>query len=65
MKAPFFGKNMNQIIKTICLVLITLSVIVGVGFYCWDIKEEQEYYKAEEARKAAEEAKYQFEYLKQ
>jgi len=32
-------------IKTICLILITLAVLVGVGFYCWSIwKRYQEKY---------------------
>jgi len=32
-------------IKTICLILITLSVIIGVGFYAWSVHETQEYYR--------------------
>jgi len=33
---------MKEKIKTICLVLITLSLMVYVGFYAWDIWEYQQ-----------------------
>jgi len=34
--------------KTICIVLITLSVIVCAFFYAWDIWKKQRYYRMEE-----------------
>jgi len=39
---------MKEIIKTICLILITLAVLVGIGFYCWSIYQEQSFYKKRE-----------------
>ena len=40
---------MNQLIKTICLILITLAILVGVGFYSWSIfqKNQKEQLKGE------------------
>ena len=32
---------MNQKIKTICLVLITFAILVGIGFYIWATFQEQ------------------------
>ena len=32
---------MKKEIKTICLILITLSLMVYVGFYSWNIYKEQ------------------------
>ena len=35
---------MDEKIKTICLILITVAIIVGTVFYCWEIWKEQKYY---------------------
>ena len=35
---------MNEKIKTICLIFITLAIIIGIGFHCWGIYKEQRYY---------------------
>lgn len=31
---------MNEKLKTICLILITISIMVGTVFYCWDIYKD-------------------------
>ena len=31
---------MNEKLKTICLILITLSIVIASGFYCWSIYKE-------------------------
>jgi hypothetical protein len=38
-------KTMKEKVKIACLVLITIAILVAVGFYCWSIWEEQEYFK--------------------
>jgi len=30
-------------IQTICLILITLAILIGIGFYCWSIWEKYSY----------------------
>ena len=31
---------MNEKIKTICLILITIAIVIGTVFYCWGIYED-------------------------
>jgi len=28
-----------------CLLLITLAILIGIAFYCWDVWEKQMYFK--------------------
>ena len=42
------GNDINQQIKTICLVLITLTIMVSAGFYVWDTIEKQSYFEKQE-----------------
>ncbi len=42
---------MNNRLKTICLVLITLAILIGVGFYCWSVLERQNYFERQEPTK--------------
>ena len=37
-------KMKEKTLKTICLILITLSIIFSVSFYCWSIKVKTEIY---------------------
>ena len=50
---------MKEKIKTICLILITLAILVTVVFYCWDTIEKQRYFGKEEIIKKQEEQKKQ------
>jgi len=36
---------MKEKIKIICLILITLVILIAVGFYSWNIWQKQKYYK--------------------
>lgn len=38
---------MKEKIKIICLILITLSFLIGTGFYCWQVYRTQLYYQLE------------------
>lgn len=35
---------MNEKLKTICLILITITIVVGTGFYCWETYKKQNFY---------------------
>ena len=48
---------MEKKIKIICFILITLTVITGIGFYCWKTWEERKYYEREETKEQREEVK--------
>lgn len=34
---------MIEIFKSICLILITISIIFGIGFYCYDVYQTRKY----------------------
>lgn len=37
-------------IKKVCLILITISVVVFLGFQVWSISEKQRYFRIEECK---------------
>jgi type II secretory pathway component PulL len=41
---------MPEKLKTICLILITLTVVVSAVFWCWSILKKQAYYERQEMR---------------
>ena len=43
-------RYMKEKIKTICLILVTISIIIFLGFQVWSISEKQRYYKIEECK---------------
>ena len=48
---------MNKKLKTICLILITIAIIIGIGFYGWATWRKQIYYEKEEVRNRIEECR--------
>ena len=38
---------MNEKIKIICFVLITIAVVISAVFYCWNVWERQMYFERE------------------
>ena len=38
---------MNEKLKIICFVLITIAVVISAIFYCWDVWERQKYFERE------------------